>query len=136
MNHSNSIIDEEIDVLININEDIKKKEEMLFENIENINKLHKTKNKFFLEKNNFFINNINISDELQIFLNISNNKYNLNEIYNMFFDFLNDNKILIIKNRIFFDEKIEKLFNLNTTGQKDILTFNNLNFHLQKHFIV
>ena len=136
MNHSNSIIDEEIDVLININEDIKKKEEMLFENIENIIKLHKTKNKFFLEKNNFFINNINISDELQIFLNISNNKYNLNEIYNMFFDFLNDNKILIIKNRIFFDEKIEKLFNLNTTGQKDILTFNNLNFHLQKHFIV
>ena len=135
MNHSNSIIDEEIDVLININEDIKKKEEMLFENIENIIKLHKTKNKFFLEKNNFFINNINISDELQIFLNISNNKYNLNEIYNMFFDFLNDNKILIIKNRIFFDEKIEKLFNLNTTGQKDILTFNNLKSFLQKHFV-
>ena len=80
----------------------------------------------------FFINNINISDELKIFLNITNNKYNLNEIYNLFFDFLIDNKILIDKNIINYDEKIEKLFNLN---KKDILTFNNLNFHLQKHFI-
>jgi len=133
MEHFNNQIDEEFDILININKDIKKKEEMIFENIENIIKLHKTKNKFFLEKNNFFINNINISDEFKIFLNITNNnKYNFNEIYNMFFDFLNDNKILIIKNRIFFDEKIEKLFNLN---KKDILTFNNLNIHLQKHFL-
>ena len=133
MEHFNNQIDEEFDILININKDIKKKEEMIFENIENIIKLHKTKNKFFLEKNNFFINNINISDEFKIFLNITNNnKYNLNEIYNMFFDFLNDNKILIKKNRIFYDEKIENLFNLN---KKDILTFNNLNFYLQKHFI-
>ena len=133
MNHFNNQIDEEIDIFININKDLKKKEKILFENIENIIKLHKTKNKFFLEKNNFFINNINISEELKIFLNITNNnKYNLNEIYNLFFDFLIDNKILIDKNIINYDEKIEKLFNLN---KKDILTFNNLNFYLQKHFI-
>ena len=130
MNDLNTNIDNEIDILIDKN--LKKKEEILFENIENIIKLHKKKNKFFLEKNNFFINNINISDELKIFLNITNNKYNLNEIYNLFFDFLIDNKILIDKNIINYDEKIEKLFNLN---KKDILTFNNLNFHLQKHFI-
>ena len=130
MNDLNTNIDNEIDILIDKN--LKKKEEILFENIENIIKLHKKKNKFFLEKNNFFINNINISDELKIFLNITNNKYNLNEIYNLFFDFLIDNKILINKNIINYDEKIEKLFNLN---KKDILTFNNLNFHLQKHFI-
>jgi len=133
MNHFNNQIDEEIDIFININKDLKKKEKILFENIENIIKLHKTKNKFFLEKNNFFINNINISEELKIFLNITNNnKYNLNEIYNLFFNFLIENKILINKNIINYDEKIEKLFNLN---KKDILTFNNLNFHLQKHFI-
>ena len=132
MNDLNTNIDNEIDILIDINKNLKKKEEILFENIENIIKLHKKKNKFFLEKNNFFINNINISDELKIFLNITNNKYNLNEIYNLFFDFLIDNKILIDKNIINYDEKIEKLFNLN---KKDILTFNNLNFHLQKHFI-
>tara|TARA_B100001971_G_scaffold214736_1_gene253951 strand:- start:1812 stop:2204 length:393 start_codon:yes stop_codon:yes gene_type:complete len=130
MNDLNTNIDNEIDILIDKN--LKKKEEILFENIENIIKLHKKKNKFFLEKNNFFINNINISDELKIFLNITNNKYNLNEIYNLFFDFLIDNKILIDKNIINYDEKIEKLFNLN---KKDILTFNNLNFYLQKHFI-
>jgi len=133
MNHFNNQIDEEIDIFININKDLKKKEKILFENIENIIKLHKTKNKFFLEKNNFFINNINISEELKIFLNITNNnKYNLNEIYNLFFNFLIENKILINKNIINYDEKIEKLFNLN---KKDILTFNNLNFYLQKHFI-
>ncbi|SVD29593.1 uncharacterized protein METZ01_LOCUS382447, partial [marine metagenome] len=126
MNHFNNQIDEEIDIFININKDLKKKEKILFENIENIIKLHKTKNKFFLEKNNFFINNINISEELKIFLNITNNnKYNLNEIYNLFFNFLIENKILINKNIINYDEKIEKLFNLN---KKDILTFNNLNF--------
>jgi hypothetical protein len=130
MNDLNTNIDNEIDILIDKN--LKKKEEILFENIENIIKLHKKKNKFFLEKNNFFINNINISEELKIFLNITNNKYNLNEIYNLFFDFLIDNKILIDKNIINYDEKIEKLFNLN---KKDILTFNNLNFYLQKHFI-
>ena len=130
MNDLNTNIDNEIDILIDKN--LKKKEEILFENIENIIKLHKKKNKFFLKKNNFFIKNINISDELKIFLNITNNKYNLNEIYNLFFDFLIDNKILIDKNIINYDEKIEKLFNLN---KKDILTFNNLNFHLQKHFI-
>jgi hypothetical protein len=133
MDHFNKQIDKEINVFIDINKDLKKKEKMLFENIENIIKLHKKKNKFILEKNNFFINNINISDELKIFLNITNNnKYNLNEIYNMFFEFLQKNKIVIKKNRIFYDEKIENLFNLN---KKDILTFNNLNFHLQKHFI-
>lgn len=133
MNHFNNQIDEEIDIFININKDLKKKEEILFGNIENIIKLHKTKNKFFLEKNNFFINNINISEELKIFLNITNNnKYNLNEIYNLFFNFLIENKILINKNIINYDEQIEKLFNLN---KKDILTFNNLNFYLQKHFI-
>lgn len=133
MNHFNNQIDEEIDIFININKDLKKKEKILFENIENIIKLHKTKNKFFLEKNNFFINNINISEELKIFLNITNNnKYNLNEIYNLFFNFLIENKILINKNIINYDEQIEKLFNLN---KKDILTFNNLNFYLQKHFI-
>jgi len=133
MDHFNNQIDEEIDIFIKINTDLKKKEKILFENIENIIKLHKKNNSFFLEKNNFFINNINISDEFKIFLNITNNnKYNLNEIYNMFFDFLKNNKILIKKNRIFFDERIEKLFNLN---KKDILTFNNLNYHLQKHFL-
>ena len=133
MDHFNNQIDEEIAVFININKDLKKKEEILFKNIKNIIKLHKKKNKFFLEKNNFFINNINISEELKIFLNITNNnKYNLNEIYNLFFDFLINNKILINKNIINYDEKIEKLFNLN---KKDILTFNNLNFYLQKHFI-
>ena len=131
MNDLNTNIDNEIDILIDKN--LKKKEEILFENIKNIIKLHKKKNKFFLEKNNFFINNINISEELKIFLNITNNnKYNLNEIYNLFFNFLIENKILINKNIINYDEKIEKLFNLN---KKDILTFNNLNFHLQKHFI-
>jgi len=133
MDHFNKQIDEEIGVFININKDLKKKEEILFKNIKNIIKLHKKKNKFFLEKNNFFINNINISEELKIFLNITNNnKYSLNEIYNLFFDFLINNKILINKNIINYDEKIEKLFNLN---KKDILTLNNLNFYLQKHFI-
>ena len=133
MNDLNNKIDNEIDILIDINKNLEKKENILFENMENIIKLHKQKNNFFLEKNNFFINNINISEELKIFLNITNNnKYNFNEIYNLFFDFLINNEILIDKNIINYDEKIEKLFNLN---KKDILTFNNLNFHLQKHFI-
>ncbi len=133
MNDLNNKIDNEIDILIDINKNLEKKENILFENMENIIKLHKQKNNFFLEKNNFFINNINISEELKIFLNITNNnKYNFNEIYNLFFDFLINNEILIEKNIINYDEKIEKLFNLN---KKDILTFNNLNFHLQKHFI-
>lgn len=133
MNDLNNKIDNEIDILIDINKNLEKKENILFENMENIIKLHKQKNNFFLEKNNFFINNIDISEELKIFLNITNNnKYNFNEIYNLFFDFLINNEILIEKNIINYDEKIEKLFNLN---KKDILTFNNLNFHLQKHFI-
>ncbi len=134
MKNLNTKIDNEIDILIDINKNLEKKENILFENMENIIKLYKQKNNFFLEKNNFFINNINISEELKIFLNITNNnnKYNFNEIYNLFFDFLIDKKILINKNIINYDEKIEKLFNLN---KKDILTFNNLNFHLQKHFI-
>tara|TARA_B110001454_G_C12682197_1_gene418559 strand:+ start:333 stop:734 length:402 start_codon:yes stop_codon:yes gene_type:complete len=133
MNDLNNKIDNEIDILIDINKNLEKKENILFENMENIIKLHKQKNNFFLEKNNFFINNINISEELKIFLNITNNnEYNFNEIYNLFFDFLINNEILIEKNIINYDEKIEKLFNLN---KKDILTFNNLNFHLQKHFI-
>ena len=128
MKNLNTKIDNEIDILIDINKNLEKKENILFENMENIIKLYKQKNNFFLEKNNFFINNINISEELKIFLNITNN----NNKYNLFFDFLIDKKILINKNIINYDEKIEKLFNLN---KKDILTFNNLNFHLQKHFI-
>ena len=134
MKNLNTKIDNEIDILIDINKNLEKKENILFENMENIIKLYKQKNNFFLEKNNFFINNINISEELKIFLNITNNnnKYNFNEIYNLFFDFLIDKKILINKNIINYEKKIEKLFNLN---KKDILTFNNLNFHLQKHFI-
>jgi hypothetical protein len=133
MNHFNNQIDEEIDIFININKDIKKKEKIIFENIENVMKLHKIKNDFFLHTNDFFINNINISDELKIFFNITNdNKYSLSEIYNNFFDFLLKNEILINKNIIIYDQKIENLFNLK---KKDILTFNNLNIHLQKHFL-
>ena len=83
MNDLNNKIDNEIDILIDINKNLEKKENILFENMENIIKLHKQKNNFFLEKNNFFINNINISEELKIFLNITNNnKYNLkSDIY-------------------------------------------------------
>jgi len=133
MNVFNDKIDEEINVFININKDIEKKEKIIFENIENIMKLHKKKNKFFLHTHDFFINNFDISEELKIFLNINNNnKHNLSEIYDMFFDFLIENEISIKKNIIIYDQKIEKLFNLK---KKDILTFNNLNIHLQKHFL-
>jgi hypothetical protein len=133
MNVFNDKIDEEINVFININKDIEKKEKIIFENIENIMKLHKKKNKFFLDTHDFFINNFDISEELKIFLNINNNnKHNLSEIYDMFFEFLIENEISIKKNIIIYDQKIEKLFNLK---KKDILTFNNLNIHLQKHFL-
>jgi hypothetical protein len=133
MNVFNNKIDEEINVFININKDIEKKEKIIFENIENIMKLHKKKNKFFLDTHDFFINNFDISEELKIFLNINNNnKHNLSEIYDMFFEFLIENEISIKKNIIIYDQKIEKLFNLK---KKDILTFNNLNIHLQKHFL-
>ena len=47
MDHFNNQIDEEIAVFININKDLKKKEEILFKNIKNIIKLHKKKINFF-----------------------------------------------------------------------------------------